>query len=221
LLKKGPSLIKKWELYGEAHLSNEELWALFWENGRQNLGEAKAQLDAAGGFSSLIHSSFDPMTSKLKYSKKKVFLWKIFQEIVKREATFTKKHILNKPEKIFDLVKGDFLGKNIETCMVIGRNKNKECMFKEEIGSGDSQKVFCQTRDIFRSSLLYNVEEFILVHNHSSPFLAPSKEDLITTKTIQKIGTLLGMEMIDHLIVHEENFLSLYQLGYLRQRESY
>lgn len=221
MLKKRPSLHRKLELYGESYLTDEELWSLFWENGRQSLCVAKLELERCGGMKAFLSPFLKGSALEAKFSKKKFLQWRIFEEFRKRGSKLGKKLVLNSPDKIFDLVKEDFYKENLEICVVVGRNRQKECMFVQKISVGDTQKVFCRMRDVFKAPLFHDVEGFALIHNHLSGPLAPSKEDLITTKMIEKVSAFLEIEMIDHLIVHQEDFLSLYKLGYLRQRENY
>ena len=221
LSKKGLSLEKKLELYGEGSLTNEELWSLFWGNGKEALCAAKLELKSAGGLKAFFDSSLAKSDQESLFHGKKALVWRVFQEMRKRGSTCEKKHLLDSPKKIFDLVESDFLGQNLEICLLVGRNKQKESIFVQKIGVGDNQKVFCRMRDIFQPLLYHNAAGFVLVHNHLLGVLTPSQEDLISTRTLEKVGGFLEIEMTDHLIVHQQNFLSLYELGYLRQRESY
>ncbi len=219
--KKGLSLLKKLELYGEGCLTNEELWSLFWENGKQTPCAAKLELERSGGLKAFFSASKQKSDLETYFPKKKALLCRVLQEMRKRGSNSEKKLLLDTPKKIFDLVQTEFLGQNLEICVLVGRNKQKESIFVEKIGIGDSQKVFCRMRDIFQPLLFHDAAGFVLVHNHLLEVLTPSQEDLIATRTLEKVGGFLELEMTDHLIVHQENFLSLYELGYLRQRESY
>lgn len=60
-------------------------------------------------------------------------------------------------------------------------------------------------REIFKSSILSNATSMILIHNHPSGNLEPSKWDTILTDRMLKLGELIGIPVVDHIIVGGEN----------------
>ena len=55
----------------------------------------------------------------------------------------------------------------------------------------------------------------VLIHNHPSGKLQPSEMDIDMTDRLLKSGALLGIEVVDHLIITEEGYLSLADDGIL------
>jgi DNA repair protein RadC len=53
----------------------------------------------------------------------------------------------------------------------------------------------------------------IIFHNHPSGDPAPSAEDLMFTKKVVEAGTLLGVEVVDHLILGMNRYVSLKDRG--------
>ncbi|MCL5094038.1 MAG: hypothetical protein M1355_02825 [Patescibacteria group bacterium] len=49
----------------------------------------------------------------------------------------------------------------------------------------------------------------MLAHNHPSGVAEPSVEDIALTKRLAKVGDLLGIDVLDHVIVGEASFVSL------------
>jgi DNA repair protein RadC len=52
-----------------------------------------------------------------------------------------------------------------------------------------------------------------VAHNHPSGGLEPSAGDLEVTKRLKDAGKILGIELIDHLIIADEDYHSIYQRG--------
>ena len=52
-----------------------------------------------------------------------------------------------------------------------------------------------------------------MVHNHPSGELTPSKADLETTDRLIQVGKILNIEVLDHLIITEENYMSFGDTG--------
>ena len=93
-------------------------------------------------------------------------------------------------------------------------NKNKIVgAFTITIGTIDSSLV--NTRGIFQKALLCNASKIILAHNHPSGNCEPSKDDIKVTQNIAKCGDLLGIKLLDHIIVGEDDeYTSLKSRGY-------
>ncbi|MFZ4773121.1 MAG: JAB domain-containing protein [Chlamydiia bacterium] len=129
--------------------------------------------------------------------------------------------LLTSPETVFLEIKQDFFGETREICMVLGRDREKKILFKEVIGSGGGSFVQCAMKDFFIPALREGANEIIVIHNHLERHLAPSKNDLISTKALIEASELLGITFVDHLIVHQESFLSMYVLGHIPERGDY
>ena len=63
-------------------------------------------------------------------------------------------------------------------------------------------------REIFKEAYLLSASAIICVHNHPSGNVFPSKEDLKLTSDIQKIGILLGIKLVDHIIIGNDKYYS-------------
>jgi len=62
-------------------------------------------------------------------------------------------------------------------------------------------------RELFKSSILSNAAQMILLHNHPSGSCKPSKNDIAVTKRIKECSELLGIQFLDHIIIGaNENF---------------
>lgn len=66
-------------------------------------------------------------------------------------------------------------------------------------------------REIFKEAVKYPTARIILGHNHPSGDVAPSTADIQFTKRMIECGQLMGIEILDHLIIGHENYLSLHE----------
>ncbi|KRN29345.1 radC protein [Lactobacillus selangorensis] len=64
-------------------------------------------------------------------------------------------------------------------------------------------------REIFHYAVQYSAARFILVHNHPSGIATPSAHDLQFSQRVSECGQLMGIELLDHIIVGRENYVSL------------
>lgn len=62
-----------------------------------------------------------------------------------------------------------------------------------------------EPRELFKSAILSNAASMIMLHNHLSGRLEPSKEDTMLTDRMLKLSGLLGIPLSDHIIVGGDN----------------
>lgn len=60
-------------------------------------------------------------------------------------------------------------------------------------------------RELFKSSILSNAESILILHNHPSGNLLPSKSDTMVTDRMVRLGELIGIPVTDHIIVGGDN----------------
>ena len=68
-------------------------------------------------------------------------------------------------------------------------------------------------RDIFAYAIKNGALNIIITHNHPSGDSTPSCEDILTTKKIIESGKILGIKVIDHIIIGNNNYYSFYEKG--------
>lgn len=70
---------------------------------------------------------------------------------------------------------------------------------------GAINQAIAEPRELFKSAVLSNAASMIMVHNHPSGNLEPSKEDTMITDRILKMSAYMGIPLIDHVIVGGDN----------------
>ncbi|UTW70931.1 hypothetical protein KHA80_17125 [Anaerobacillus sp. HL2] len=55
----------------------------------------------------------------------------------------------------------------------------------------------------------------ICLHNHPSGISSPSREDIEVTKRLVESGKVIGIELLDHIIIGDQKFISLKEKGYV------
>ena len=84
------------------------------------------------------------------------------------------------------------------------------------VSIGTLNASLVSAREVFKAAILCNAASIILAHNHPSGDLTPSPEDLQVTDVLKKAGSLLDIEVLDHVIVGEQgSHVSLKRLGKL------
>lgn len=84
------------------------------------------------------------------------------------------------------------------------------------ISIGGLTASIAEPREIFREAIQHSAASIILIHNHPSGDPAPSQEDIYLTKRMMKAGDLMGIPILDHVILGDDNFVSLKVEGMIK-----
>ena len=103
----------------------------------------------------------------------------------------------------------------IEQFKVLLINKSNRLLGIYELSSGGTNATIADPKLIFAAALKSVAAAIILAHNHPSGSLSPSTKDINLTKKIKQGAALLDIEVIDHLIITKENYLSMAEKGLL------
>ena len=84
------------------------------------------------------------------------------------------------------------------------------------VSMGSVNASIITAREVFKSSILSNAAFIMLVHNHPSGRLTPSRQDIKLTGQIEKAAQLLNIPLLDHVILgHRGEFFSFHANGLL------
>lgn len=87
------------------------------------------------------------------------------------------------------------------------------------VSIGTLNASLVSARDVFKAAILCNAASIVLGHNHPSGDVTPSPEDLHVTEILQKAGTLMDIEVLDHVIVGQEgSYHSLKRSGQMPRK---
>lgn len=131
-----------------------------------------------------------------------------------KESTFPYEvnQIFN-PSNAVKLIK-DFIGpSDREHAVLIGLDVRNKVCFIHTLSIGTISASYLHPREIFKTALLGNAASIILGHNHPSGNITPSTEDIEVTRRVRDAGEMMGIELLDHLIVGDDNHYSMKEAG--------
>jgi len=97
----------------------------------------------------------------------------------------------------------------------IGLNEDLDIKYIELVALGKLNTVTVEPVELFSIAVQKRCTRLILVHNHPTGNLKPSKADLALTKNLKAASKILKIEMIDHLIISEKDYMSFADEGLL------
>ncbi len=96
---------------------------------------------------------------------------------------------------------------------VILLNTRNHVIGVDRVSVGSLASSVVHPREVFKTALARSAAAVILVHNHPSGDPTPSREDLDVTGRLVQAGRLLGVEVLDHIIIGDNAFVSLRERG--------
>ena len=104
------------------------------------------------------------------------------------------------PEQATKLIVKDFGDLDREALIVINLNTKNMPINASVVTVGTLNASIVSVRELFKTSILSNANSIIVLHNHPSGDLTPSKNDLEFTRRIAKAGQLMEIPLTDHII---------------------
>ncbi|WP_051590458.1 RadC family protein [Exiguobacterium antarcticum] len=136
-------------------------------------------------------------------------------KLVREKTILYKDRRISSPQTAYNLfteILGD-VDREHFIVMCLDIKNQPTCIQTVHIGSLNASIV--HPREVLKSALLSNSASIIVAHNHPSDDCTPSPEDISVTKRLKEAGEIIGIELMDHLILGTDSFISLKEKGYI------
>ena len=210
---------EKLEMYGAHTLSNAELLAIIIKNGTRE----ESSLVTAQKILSMKNKNNDSLRfiqdmsieefTKIKgIGKIKAIQLKAVCEFARRlsRPIETPQVQINKPEDIAKLLMDELKYEKREMVKVILLNVKNIVVKIDNIGLGSDNSAILKPRDALIEAIKMGIPKIILVHNHPSGDPTPSKADIEFTDRLGQAASLMGIELLDHIIIGDCKFESIF-----------
>ncbi|MCH4886651.1 JAB domain-containing protein [Acidaminobacter sp. JC074] len=205
-------------IYGPSSLSDAELLAIVLQSGFKDesalvLGQKVASFFESGlqGLSSV---TVEELTSIKGIGLAKACQVSAAIELGKRVCKSQKKLIgqVKSPKMVADYFLVELKHENKEKFIVVFLNTKNIITSYEVISVGSLSASIVHPREVFNRAIKRSAASIILVHNHPSGKIDPSKEDHQITERLCKVAEIIGIKILDHLIVSGENYYSFKEM---------
>ncbi len=92
-------------------------------------------------------------------------------------------------------------------------NARNQVIHKEVISIGSLSASIVHPREVFQVAIAHTSASIILAHNHPSGDATPSREDIDLTRRLVEAGRIMGIDILDHIIICDSEFLSFKEHG--------
>lgn len=103
----------------------------------------------------------------------------------------------------------EFGSKKQEHLVALYLDTQNKIISQRTIFIGSVNRSIAEPREILHYAVKYMATSIIIVHNHPSGFVQPSRNDIRFTETLKKSCDILGLILLDHLIVGQASYYSL------------
>ena len=121
--------------------------------------------------------------------------------------------ILNSTERCGAYLIPYFFGAREEQVYLLSLDAKCKVLCCKEVTEGSVNSASISVRRVVETALGANASTVVLAHNHPSGLAIPSAEDVQTTRRIAKALSLVEITLADHIVVAEDDFVSLAQSG--------
>ena len=207
--------------YGPESLSDAELIAAIIRTGNNELHSvalAEHILNSNSdcpGLLGLHHITLNQLMKIKGIGKVKAVQLKCIGELSRRisKASLGEKIAFKSPDKIADYFMEDMRHKDKESVIAVFLNTKHMLIKHIELSKGTVNTSLMSTRELFLEALKYSAVYVVLLHNHPSGDPTPSREDIVNTRKVYEAGKLIGIDLIDHIIIGDNKYISLKEKG--------
>ena len=207
---------------GAEHLSDVELLAVLLRTGTrgENAVELARKILYHAGESGIlgIHQfNVERLRQIRGIGEVKAIQISCISELAKRlaKASYQDKVCFTDPKTIAQYYMEDLRHEKQEHMKLLMLNTKAKLLGETTISKGTVNASLITPRELFIEALQKNAVSIIILHNHPSGDPTPSRDDMLTTKRILDAGALIGIELLDHIIIGNNCYMSFREEGML------
>lgn len=203
---------------GAEALSNAELLAILLRTGSRKesaLHLAQRVLHESGGLRRFAERQWDEWTHISGIGPVKAVELQASLELGRRvsRSRLPEAVVIGRPQDAADLLMEELRHLREEHFVVLFLNTKNRVIGRQTLSIGSLNASVVHPREVFRAAIRRSSASILCAHNHPSGDPAPSPEDIQLTRRLAEAGQLVGIELLDHIVIGDNRFVSLKELG--------
>jgi DNA repair protein RadC len=209
---------EKLRQHGTAALGDNELVALVLGSGGRQLdalGLANELLRVRGGLHGLAKSTCDDLTPVAGVGPAKAAQLLAALEAGRRTLTPSAQDRLplRSPRAAAEYLLPAFGSRSTEHFGVVLLDSKYRVLRTTVVAVGTLNSAAVEPREVFREAIIGAAAAIVVFHNHPSGDPTPSHDDEELTRRLRAVGTLVGIELVDHVVLGDARYCSLKEMG--------
>lgn len=182
---------------------------------------ARRLLDKFGSLSQVMEATLESLQQVEGVGSNTALYIKLLHETGRYYLTNRDRspHIFNDLNDCGNYLIHFFHGKRDESAWVLCLDAKRKLLTCQKICEGGLDAVSISPRRVIEIALSVNATSVVLAHNHPSGVASPSEADVIVTHRIARGMNAVGIILADHIIVADNDYVSLFQSGYFDPQE--
>lgn len=137
--------------------------------------------------------------------KKKLYkLDRVAIRMVKEPPLYSEEPLSN-PEAVIKVMRDVFKEYDREVVALVSLKSNMKPVNLNIVSLGAIDQAIVHPRELLKSAILSNAASVLIAHNHPSGDLEPSHLDISMTDRMQQVFSLMGIDIVDHVIIGDNN----------------
>ncbi|WP_420643796.1 RadC family protein [Candidatus Leptofilum sp.] len=203
---------------GERAVSTAELLAIILRSGvpgENVLRLAERLLNTFKDLSGLARASIAELTEVKGVGPAKAVEIKAALEIGRRLLTIApqEKPRITSPADAANLLMSEMSFLEKEHLRLVLLDTRNRVLATPTIYIGSLNTSVIRAGELFRAAIKENAAAFIVAHNHPSGDPSPSPEDVAVTRQLVQAGSLLNIDVLDHIVIGHNRFVSMKERG--------
>lgn len=204
--------------YGPSALSNAELLAILLRTGTSRasaLDLAAAILARRRGLAGLARVNFGELCTEKGLGEAKAAQVMAALELGRRVAAAQpeERPSVTSPQDVANLLGGELSHLDQEELRLLLLNTRNHLVGIHTVYRGNVNSAVVRVGEVLREAVRQGVPAVIVVHNHPSGDPTPSRDDVTMTRKLVEAGRLLDVEVLDHVVIGGQRFVSLRERG--------
>lgn len=203
---------ERFKKFGVESLSNEELLSILIRTGSNSKSVKDLSIDILKliDIHDMANVSYNTLKNIKGIGEVKAITIQAAIEFGKRVHSIKElSNCIKSGNDAYYLLKEDMENELQEKFMTIYLDTRNNVIMKKVIFVGTVNGSIVTARDVFREGVKNNATSMIIAHNHPAGSITPSKDDIYLTQEFIKLGRMMGINVIDHLIIGKNNYCSI------------
>ena len=178
---------------------------------------AHALMERYGSLPAVLSAPVEDLQKVEGIGESAAILLKLVPQLYRKAclADAERETALSSVARIGAYLKERFRGEKNEVVYQLCLDRKGKLLVCKKLGEGDHSSANLDIRRLVENALLFSASGVVLAHNHPSGIALPSTDDYVATDRAKAALATIDVQLVDHIILADDDFVSLADSGYL------